>query len=98
LQVCLPTLLLMPNTVIRGGFGLFYDLLTTEIGSALVNGNFPFGASKFLFFTPFPLDPIVAGPPPISLPTSRFTAFDPDLNLPRPYQWTVTLEQSLGKE
>ncbi len=94
------------ETVVRGGFGLFYDLATQQIGDALFGGTFPFGASTFILGQPFgganlgfPLDPAITQPPPISLNSLKsgtLVAFNPDLKLPRVYQWNVTLEKSLG--
>ncbi len=84
------------GTVIRGGFGVFYDFASTEVGSQFVGGNFPFGASNIQFF-PSPSFPLTSPPPPIALPSSRFLAFDPNLELPRVYEWNFTVEQSLGK-
>jgi hypothetical protein len=84
------------GTVLRGGFGVFYDFASTEVGSQFVSGNYPFGASNDQFF-PSPSFPLTSPPPPIALPSSRFLAFDPKLELPRVYQWNFTVEQSLGK-
>ena len=52
------------STVVRGGFGIFYDLATSEVNNLFL-GSFPFSAplSRILGGT-FPLDPAAAPPPP----------------------------------
>jgi Carboxypeptidase regulatory-like domain/TonB dependent receptor len=87
------------ETVIRGGFGVFYDLGSASVGRLTGAGTFPFGGRKLFTGTPFPLSPEQAAPPPISAEppvTSNFQAFDPNLKLPRTYQWSLAVEQSLG--
>ena len=86
------------ETVLRGGFGIFYDLGTGPVGSAYAQGIFPYIGSKFLGGVSFPLDPAQAAPPPISLnpPYGTLVVFDPKLKLPRVYQWNGAVEQSLG--
>lgn len=86
------------ETVLRGGFGLFYDVGNGPVGSAYAQGIFPYISSKFLSGAPFPLDAVQAAPPPISLnaPYGTLVVFDPELRLPRVYQWNVAMEQSLG--
>jgi Carboxypeptidase regulatory-like domain/TonB dependent receptor len=89
------------QTVLRGGFGVFYDLATSEVGNSLHEGEYPFGALKFVFGGTFPLDPPTAAPPPITtaqLPSSTLLAFDPHLRLPYTPQWNVALEQALGSQ
>ena len=94
------------ETVLRGGFGIFYDLGNDTAGGAFGN-VFPFLATKrFTAATPpffplpfFPLTPDQLAPPVVSrsLPTtSTVIVFDPNLKLPRTYQWNVAVEQSLG--
>lgn len=90
------------RTVLRSGFGVFYDLATSEIGSALGN-SYPFGASKLGFGGNFPLDPASAAPPDVSLagltlPGATVYGFDRHLQLPYTLQWNVAVQQSLGNE
>lgn len=87
------------ETVLRGGFGIFYDLGQGVIGQATT--SFPHFRSKFVSGEPFPLAPGVAAPP--SLPSldppysaQSFLAFGPKHVLPRTYQWNLGFEQSLG--
>ena len=87
------------QTVLRGGFGLFYDLASSEAGNNVLTSQYPLG-SETLNFGSFPLaDP---SPAPISAPspTNPGTAFlyDPHLRLPYTWQWNVAIEQSLGPQ
>ena len=49
------------QTVLRGGFGVFYDLATSEVGN-LYSVNYPFGASAFLVGGTFPLSQAAVAP------------------------------------
>ena len=89
------------QTVIRGGFGAFYDLATSEVGNAVQFGVYPFGATNDLFGTSFPLSPAASQPPPVtsaSLSSSTLLSFDPNLKLPYTWQWNMALEQGLGAQ
>jgi hypothetical protein len=87
-----------PNllTVLRGGFGIFYDLGYGSLGGA--STYFPYLAIKTIPQAPFPLSSQDATPPPFSTspPIFAILVADPNLKLPRTYQWNVALEQSLG--
>lgn len=85
------------GTVLRGGFGTFYDLGQGSLGGA--SSYFPYLAENFLSQVAFPLTPQNAAPPALSTsPPLSVTLIvaDPHLKLPRTYQWNVALEQSLG--
>lgn len=87
--------------VVRGGFGVFYDLATQEAGNSILAGSYPFGASRFGLGGTFPLDATAAAPPavtPASLTSGTLRAFDPSLRLPYTLQWNVSVEQTLGKQ
>jgi len=87
------------QTVLRGGFGVFYDLATSEIGNTLHEGVYPFGAISFALGGTFPLDPAAAAPPPITaaeLASGDLFATDPHLKLPYSLEWNGSLEQALG--
>ena len=89
------------QTVVRGGFGIFYDLATSEIGNSLHEGTYPFGAIAAVYGGSFPLSPAAAAPPPITaaqLATGDLFASDPDLKLPYTAQWNFSLEQALGMQ
>ena len=87
-----------PNwaTVLRGGFGVFYDLGQGSLGAA--SSSFPYSASRNLTLAPFPLSPQNAAPPALTTnpPVNTIFVADPHLKLPRTYQWNVAIEQSIG--
>ncbi len=87
------------QTVLRGGFGVFYDLASVQTGAAA--GTFPpFGLTKILAGAAgaFPISPANSAPPVIpSVATlANVAAPNPDLNLPYTLQWNVALEEALG--
>ncbi len=90
------------QTVLRGGFGVFYDLATSEFGSQVFAGNYPFGSTVAHFGGTFPLNSAMASPPPITPPNASNSgalyAFDPHLQLPYTLEWNVALQQALGKQ
>src|SRR5260370_11752568 len=89
------------QTVLRGGFGVFYDLATEESGQILPLNSFPFGATQRLSGVAFPLASPNNAPPPITpanLATGALAAFDPNLKLPYTLQSNVAFEQSLGRQ
>ena len=81
--------------VIRGGFGVFYDLATSQAGSLITSNTYPFGVAKTVIGGTFPLSTAAAAAPQIS-PTTGITAFDPSLELPLTLQWNVAADQGLG--
>jgi len=88
------------QTVIRGGFGLFYDLASTQT-AMLAGTSPPFGTFKtFAAGLSFPMSPSDSAPPVIP-PTgtlSQVLAVNPNLKLPYTWQWNASLEQALGKD
>lgn len=90
------------ETVVRGGFGVFYDLGGGSAAGGAFSQVFPFIARKSLFDfvgVPFPMTAAQTAPPAITsnLPaTTEIYAFDEDIVLPRTYQWNFTVEQSIG--
>ena len=87
------------ETVLRGGFGLFYDLGAGQVSNAFVL-NFPAFAQTSFGLTALPLSAAVASLPvagPVPTISDLVYAFDPELKLPRVYQWNLSLEHSLGK-
>lgn len=92
------------ETVLRGGFGIFYDLATGETGNLLAQVSYPFGAGQFVIGGTFPFDEPTAAPPAITVEglsgsgSSPLTAIDPKLRLPYTLQWNIALEQALGKQ
>jgi hypothetical protein len=89
------------QTVLRGGFGVFYDLATSEIGNNFSGAGYPFGAFGFNGGGTFPLNSAAAAPPPITPPNAIngvLEALDPHLKLPYTLEWNVALEQALGTQ
>jgi Carboxypeptidase regulatory-like domain/TonB dependent receptor len=85
------------ETVLRAGFGMFYDMGNTQ-GSAGFNG-IGFASSSFPSNVGFPLtsEQITLPPPSVAPPyNAGVFAFDPNLKLPYALQWNVSLEQALG--
>jgi Carboxypeptidase regulatory-like domain/TonB dependent receptor len=90
------------DLVVRGGFGVFFDLVASE-GGNLFQPGYPFGANGFNFGGTFPLSPTASAPPVISaanLATGQdaLLAFDPNLKLPYTLEWNVAIEQALGQQ
>jgi hypothetical protein len=85
------------ETIVRGGFGVFYDLGTGPAGDILT--GYPYLGTKVLLDVPFPLSPTAAIPPTLfTSPIGAFTGFDPKLKLPYTYQFNTTVQQSLGPD
>jgi hypothetical protein len=90
-----------PKTVMRGGFGLFYDLGDGDVGYEAA--SFPYIRSGS-GFGPVPFDLANPGfqPPPLSTQFSPHAfllpiAVDPNLQLPFTWQWNAAVERELGK-
>ena len=89
------------ETVLRGGFGVFYDLGS---GQALsVFSGFPFSANRILVGVTYPLNASQAAPPTfpvVQLPLTNISlnALNSDLQLPYTLQWNLALERSLGHD
>jgi hypothetical protein len=86
--------------VLRGGFGVYYDLGNGEATTAF--GGFPFVSQTTFINEPYPLPPSEGVPPafpaatlPINQPLS---SLDPGLKLPYTLEWNVALQQSMGKQ
>jgi len=89
------------QTVARGGFGVFYDLATSEVGNNIGTGTYPFGSTAFTAGGTFPLSPAAAQPPPITpagLTSGILLALDPNLRQPYTLEWNAALEQALGAQ
>jgi hypothetical protein len=85
------------ESLVRGGAGLFHDLGTGPIGSAFQEAAFPYFSMKSLPNVAFPLAASDAQPAPVSMapPYQNLVVADPNLALPRTYEWSVALEQTL---
>ena len=89
------------QTVLRGGFGVFYDLASSEMGNNLVLSTYPFGSFAVTFepLAAFPIDPTMLTAPPITpanVASGTLLAINPNLALPYTLEWNVALEQALG--
>lgn len=88
------------ETVLRGGIGLFFDLGDGQATNAFALA-FPFTARKVLINRPLPLSSVDAAAPaagPAPTAADFIYAFDPNLKLPRVYQWNLAVEQSFRKQ
>jgi Carboxypeptidase regulatory-like domain/TonB-dependent Receptor Plug Domain len=88
------------NFVFRGGVGMFYDL---GLGVAsLVPSSFPNSASSINFGVAVPTGDVSPYLPALTLTppyAGQVYAFSPDLELPRSYEWNLSLEKSFaGKQ
>ena len=91
--------------VLRGGFGVFYGLDSTEVVNvtALDAGMYPFAGVNVLqniAFPTSPSDPAVALPavvPANAQNGNELFGVDPNLNQPYSLQWNAAIEQSLGR-
>jgi hypothetical protein len=86
------------ETVLRGGFGLFYDVGTAPTDDGIQGFTQPYFRSQT--FQTFPFDFNQVSIPPINFnpspPYGALLVFDPNLKLPRTYEWNVAVERSLG--
>ena len=84
------------QTVLRGGFGLFYDT-GNALASQGLSGGVGFGSSAVLGNIGFPTLPPPPAPSTSSPYNGTVTAFDPHLRLPYTKEWNLTVEQALGQ-
>ena len=84
------------GAALRAGFGVFYDLGNGSLGG--VSSFFPYIADKNFPSSPFPLSPEDAAPPALTTnpPVATMLVADPQLKLPRTYQWNVAVDHSIG--
>jgi hypothetical protein len=86
------------ETVLRGGFGIFYDVGTGPTGNAVIGVTLPYDRTQT--FQTFPFDFNKISIPPVNFnprpPYGRLFVFDPNLKLPRTYEWNLSSERSLG--
>jgi hypothetical protein len=85
------------TTVLRTGFGLFYDMGNT-LGSQGYSGV-GFGSSAIFLGAPFPLTSaqLALPPPSTAAPyNASVYGFDPNLKLPYSLQYNLALEQAIG--
>ncbi|HTQ57476.1 MAG TPA: carboxypeptidase regulatory-like domain-containing protein [Bryobacteraceae bacterium] len=89
------------QTVVRGGFGVFYDLSSSETGNIYNGGNYPYGSYSIPSGN-FPLPVSAIEPPPVVAPNlangETLYAVNPNMKLPYTLEWNVAIEQSLGRD
>ncbi len=86
------------GTVIRAGFGVFYDLGYAFAGTALSPTNYPFSRSRTVSNRPIS-DPIFlteVGPQNLNPPYPRLFSFYEGFELPYTLQYSVAIEQPFG--
>ena len=85
--------------VLRGGFGVFYDLGYVFSGSAFSTEILPFAASQPLTNVTFTSPEFSAQPPAVNLnpPYNRVFAYSSDFKLPYTLQYNVTVEHGIGR-
>jgi hypothetical protein len=91
-----------PKTVVRGGFGLFYDLGYGNVGDA--STSYPYLRDEFNHLpspVPFDLSNPLLQPIPFSTTVTAnqggLFSIDPTLQLPLTIQWNGAIEWELGK-
>ncbi len=82
-------------TVVRGGFGVFYDLGYGFAGTALTPTNYPFARSRTVANRPL-MDPLFlteVPPVPLAPPYPRLFSFYDGFQLPYTLQYSLAIEQ-----
>jgi hypothetical protein len=86
------------ETVVRGGFGVFYDLGYGFSGTAFSTGIVPFASTLNLSNVTYTSAAFQQAAPPVNLnpPYARVFAFQPNFKLPYSLQYNVSVEQAFG--
>jgi hypothetical protein len=80
------------RTVLRAGYGVYYDRLL-QIQFTAAAGNIPYAISSFADNVPFRLGQVV---PLASSATPAITIVNPEIENPRTQRWNIAIEQRLG--
>jgi len=87
------------ETVVRGGFGIFYALGTETTGNVANDFENPWNTTLYEFGVPLPLtQPAPAASTTLAPPYGDSVVFDPHLKVPYTAQWNVAIEQALGSK
>lgn len=87
------------ETILRAGFGDFYDLGSSYLAGQASNSSWPYIASKSFSNVAVPLTSVQAAAPQFTTtpPVSgTFYASVPDLKIPRTWEFNAAVEQALG--
>jgi hypothetical protein len=86
------------GTMLRGGFGMFYDLGYGFAGTAFSTTNYPYARTLTLANQRFDSPTAAGQPPPLSQnpPYPRIFAYQSGFNLPYTLQYNLTVEQAIG--
>ncbi|MDX2034289.1 MAG: TonB-dependent receptor [Blastocatellia bacterium] len=86
------------GTVVRGGFGVFYDLGYGFTGTAFSTTLYPNARTLALTNQRFDSPAATVQPPPVSPnpPYPRIFAYQPGFKLPYTMQYNLTIEQTIG--
>jgi hypothetical protein len=88
------------RTVVRAGFGLFYDLGYSGSLAYLMSLGFPYSRASEVGPAPLNLDLPIYQPPPftttINTTAHTISGVDPHLRLPLTYEWNAAFERELG--
>jgi hypothetical protein len=88
------------ETVLRAGFGIFYDMGNTQ-GSQGFQAGVGFDVSNYFSSVPLPLTLVqtTLPAPSVAPPYNGVVfAFDPNLRLPYTMQWNLAVEEGLGAQ
>jgi hypothetical protein len=87
------------GSIVRGGAGMFYDIVTTNAGYGYSTVFWPYSVVRRENRVPYPLEGASATVPVIArVPPYYVHAFDPGLKLPYTLQWNLSIEQALGSQ
>ncbi len=86
------------DTIIRGGFGVFYDLGYNFAGTAYSTGAYPFSSTLNLSNQTYTSPTFWAQSAPVNLnpPYPRIFAYENDYKLPYSLQYNVAIEKSFA--